>query len=417
MRRALTICSFFFTILLFNASFSTSNVRASLEISKGAIPEHYIVVLDDDIIRSIPDVANEMARTHGLTLGHVYRHALKGFSARIPDQRLKVLKRDPRVKRIDADRIIYAMPKPPGKGKPGNGDNTPPPQKLTTGVNRIDAELNTTSRPVDVDIAIIDTGIDLDHPDLNVVDNVAFVNSKNGGNDDNGHGSHVAGIAAARDNDIGVVGVAPGARLWAVKVLDRRGRGSWSSVIAGIDYITSKANQIKVANMSLGGSGSDTESSFRTAIENSVAAGITYVVSAGNEASDAKNYVPAAYESVITVSAIADSDGEQGALGPDTSYGPDDTFATFSNFGMDVDIACPGVDILSCWKNGGYNTISGTSMSAPHVTGAAALYISNYQGVVSPNDVGLELIYSGEFGGFTGDPDSFQEPLVDAEGL
>ncbi|MFQ5963774.1 MAG: S8 family peptidase [Candidatus Scalinduaceae bacterium] len=413
MKRVQIILGFLINILLLSAPC----ILASVEISKGRIPEHYIVVLNNDTVRTVPDVANDMARTHGLTIGHIYRHAIKGFSARIPDQRLEVLKSDPRVKRIDVDRVVYAMPKPPGKGKPGNGDSTPPPpQELSTGVDRVDAEKNTTPRPVDVDIAIIDTGIDLDHPDLNVVANVSFVNSKNGGDDDNGHGSHVAGIAAAKDNNIGVVGVAPGARLWAVKVLDRRGSGSWSSVIAGIDWVTGKADQIEVANMSLGGSGSDTASSLRMAIDNSVASGITHVVSAGNSARDAKDFVPASYDSVITVSAIADSDGQPGGNGPNTSYGADDTFATFSNFGADVDIAAPGVDIYSCWKKGGYNTISGTSMSAPHVTGAAALYISNNQGIL-PGDVLLTLIITGEYGGFTGDPDTFQEPLLNASEL
>ena len=195
-----------------------------VDASKKVIPEHYIVVLQDIAVKSLPDVANEMAKTHGLTMRHIYRHALKGFSARIPDHKLEILKKDPRVKRVDPDRIVYAMGKPPGKGKPGGGE-TALPQTLPTGINRIDAEENKTNRPVDVDIAVIDTGIDLDHPDLNVVGNVTFVKSKNG-DDDNGHGTHVAGTAAAKDNSIGVVGAAPGARLWAVKVLDRRGSGS-----------------------------------------------------------------------------------------------------------------------------------------------------------------------------------------------
>jgi subtilisin family serine protease len=385
------------------------------DVSKRVIPEHYIVVLQDIAVKSVPDVANEMAKTHGLTMRHIYRHALKGFSARIPDHKLEILKKDKRVKRVDPDRIVYAMGKPPGKGKPGGGETAPQLQTLPTGINRIDAEENKTNRPVDVDIAVIDTGIDLDHPDLNVVGNVTFVKSKNG-DDDNGHGTHVAGTAAAKDNSIGVVGVAPGARLWAVKVLDRRGSGSWSGVIAGIDWVTARAGQIEVANMSLGGSGSDTESAMRMAIENSVLAGVTYVVAAGNEGEDAQDSVPAAYDFVITVSSIADSDGEPGGNGASTTYGADDTFATFSNYGADVDLAAPGVNIYSCWKKGGYNTISGTSMAAPHVTGAAALYISNNPNI-SPNDVSSHLKTTGENNGFTGDPDSYSEPLVNASGL
>ncbi|MCK5159954.1 MAG: protease inhibitor I9 family protein, partial [Candidatus Aureabacteria bacterium] len=119
-------------VVLFN-----SNALGSIDISKGVIPEHYIVVLSDDVGQSsLPDVANEMAKSHGLKIGHVYRHALKGFSAVIPDARLEKLKSDPRVKRIDADRVIYAMPKPPGKGKPPKEDNPPPPQVLPTGIDR-----------------------------------------------------------------------------------------------------------------------------------------------------------------------------------------------------------------------------------------------------------------------------------------
>jgi subtilisin len=412
MKRCLIMC---ITLVTFGLMIRSQAI-ASVEVSQGVIPEHYIVVLKDDVPKTVPDVANEMAQAHGLALGHLYKHALRGFSARIPDKRLEILRKDPRVRRIDADRIIYAMPKKSPKGHPPSEDTPPPPQQLTSGVDRIDADLNNTPRPIDVDIAVIDTGIDLDHPDLNVVADVSFISGKNSGDDDNGHGSHVGCIAAAKDDAYGVVGVAPGARLWAVKVLDRSGRGTWAGVIAGIDYVTAHATEIEVANMSLGGSGSDTESALRIAIENSVAAGVTYVVAAGNSAKDAENFVPAAYDAVMTVSAVADSDGQEGGLGPDTSYGGDDTFASFSNFGADVIISAPGVDIYSCWKKGGYKTISGTSMSSPHVAGAAALFISKLPGV-SPSDVANALVTSGEYGGFSGDPDIYPEPIVDASNL
>ena len=131
----------------------------------------------------------------------------------------------------------------------------------------------------------------------------------------NGHGTHVAGTAAAKDNSIGVVGVAPGARLWAVRVLDAGGGGSWSSIICGIDWVTARADTIEVANMSLGGSGSEgscTDHGLREAICRSTAAGVTYVVSAGNAAADAAGFVPATYDEVISVSAIADFDGQTG---------------------------------------------------------------------------------------------------------
>jgi subtilisin family serine protease len=194
------------------------------------------------------------------------------------------------------------------------------------------------------------------------------------------------------NNGIGVVGVAPEAKLWAVRVLDNSGSGTWSSVICGVDFVTSKApkngGSITVANMSLGGTGASDNNCGNTnndalhkAICRSRDAGVTYVVAASNESADANNSVPAAYDdAVITVSALADSDGQPGGLGVATPYGPDDTFAVFSNYGRIVDLGAPGVNIYSTWKNGAYKTISGTSMASPHVAGAAALYLKAHPG-------------------------------------
>jgi subtilisin family serine protease len=232
----------------------------------------------------------------------------------------------------------------------------------------------------------------LTHPDLNVYRDVTFVPGTTSGNDDNGHGTHVAGIAAAKDNNEGVVGVDPGARLWAVKVLDSTGAGSISDIIAGIDYVTQHANEIGVANLSFGCRCHS--NALDIAIHNSVAAGITFVVAAGNSAADAESFSPASNPDVITVAAIADSDGRCGGLGPATKYGNDDSFATFSNFGSVVDIAAPGVNILSTYKGGLYATFSGTSMAAPHVTGAAALYKSTHIGA-SPFTVKQALMTTG----------------------
>lgn len=175
-------------------------------------------------------------------------------------------------------------------------------QTLPTGADRIDVDLNTTANidgideRVDVDIAILDTGIDIDHPDLGeVVDGVHFWTTTTGPpwnrgtfsddnyDDDNGHGSHVAGIVAAIDNGIGVVGVAPGARLWAVKVFTN-GEGTVADVIAGVDWVTNKADLIEIANMSLTWQGNS--ETARTSIQNSVGAGVVYVAAAGNDSSD-----------------------------------------------------------------------------------------------------------------------------------
>jgi subtilisin family serine protease len=241
----------------------------------------------------------------------------------------------------------------------------------------------------------------------------------------------VAGTIGARINGSGVQGVAPNARLFAVKVLDRFGSGSLSAVISGIDWVTANAaaKGIKVANMSLGFQG--TSASLNTALNNSVARGVTYVVAAGNSGADAQFFSPANHPAVITVSAIADSDGQCGGAGTATAYGADDTFASFSNWGMPVDIAAPGVNILSTYKDGGYATMSGTSMASPHTAGAAALVIASNPAAM-PADVkaallsaatpqtqgcGLDPVTGATRGGFTGDPDGAPEPLLDTRNL
>jgi subtilisin len=240
-----------------------------------------------------------------------------------------------------------------------------------------------------VDVAVIDTGI-ARHPDLSIAGGVNCSTGRSY-DDGNGHGTHVAGTIAAKDDGNGVVGVAPGARLWAVRVLDNQGSGSFSSIICGIDWVTGRAGLIEVANMSLGGGGPESacggSDAMHNAICRSVRAGVTYVVAAGNEATDAKNSVPASYDEVITVSALADFNGQPGGGAAATCRADvDDTLADFSNYGKDVDLTAPGVCINSTWKGGGYNTISGTSMASPHAAGAAALYNAK-NGGASPAQV------------------------------
>jgi subtilisin len=344
----------------------------------GVVPDQYIVVFHDQIGNPHRE-AQDLGRRHGLGVQHVYEHALKGFAARIPAPALAAIARDPRVQFVSEDREVVTFQ-----------------QTLSTGVNRINAE-GKTNTGIGVNVAIIDTGIDLRHPDLAS----AIMGGKNCStgksyNDGNGHGTHVAGVVGARNNDAGVVGVAPGVLLWAVRVLNNSGSGTWSSVICGLDFVDAKSpvkgGPILVANMSLGGSGADDGNcgltngdALHKAICRVVADGVTVVVAAGNSSSDLKGFVPAAYNEVIAVSALGDSDGRPCGTGAATSYGSDDAFASFSNYATlssDKDrlLAAPGVSILSTYKGGGYATLSGTSMAAPHVAGVAALYLGTHPG-------------------------------------
>jgi subtilisin len=262
-------------------------------------------------------------------------------------------------------------------------------------------------------VAVIDTGIQSNHPDLHVVGGVDFTGNRHGSEDGNGHGTHVSGTIAAKQNGVGVVGVAPGAGLYAVKVLDDRGSGQNSWVIAGVNWVAANgpgtAANIRVANMSLGGASSQ---AILDALDGAVAAGVAVCVAAGNSSADCRGTSPANSTNlgVNTVSALCDSDGQPGGLGAATSYGADDTFASFSNNGRNetvapdpagdgVDVIAPGVNIYSTYKGGGYATMSGTSMASPHAAGVAALVVAG-QPTAGPADVKLALLTSPGTGGW-----------------
>ena len=378
------------------------------DVTGEKISNDYIVVMKDDFLSSVHSLAGKV-QSEGATVEHIFDHVLSGFSVNVPnDEVLETIMQNPNVDYIQPDVKVKVFA-----------------QSLPTGIDRIDGDLSATksgdgSGSVNADIAILDTGIDLNHPDLNVYKQVTFVPGTSNANDDDGHGTAVAGVAAAKDNSQGVVGVAPGARLWAIKVLDSNGMGSSSDIIKGIDYATEHANEIDVVNLSFGAVGKN--DALHNAIIRSVEAGVTYAAAAGNEGMDASNVFPASYPEVIAVSAIVDTDGKCGGISPTgTTAGKDDTLASFSNYGPVVDLAAPGVLVKTTTIGDSYMSFSGTSAATAHVTGAVALYKSEHPGA-SPSDILNALKNLGSkqntqcdgngHGYFSEDPDDNAEPLL-----
>lgn len=362
---------------------------ATLTLPAGAFAqstENAIVVLREGT--ADPGVvAAEHARAYGVRTRLVYRSALDGYAATIPAGRLDAIRRDPRVAYITPDRPVTAAA-----------------QGLPAGVDRIDGESSSTragngSGAVNLNVAVLDTGIDLDHPDLTVSGGKDCSGDGRGIDDFDNHGTHVAGTLAMKDNQTGYVGVAAGARLWSVRVLQDVRTGTIATVICGIDWVTQTrtdadpTNDIAVANMSLGTAGSDDRAcgsvngdALHAAICRSTAAGVLYVVAAHNQSTDLASMVPAAYDEVLTVTAMSDYDGRSGGFGRPPSgcgrNGVDDRYADFSNYATlaadrDHTIAAPGDCVISSLANGGYGYMWGTSMASPHVAGAAAVCIAS----------------------------------------
>ncbi len=381
----------------------------------------YIVVLEDQAgsgvallagEESVAAVASEASAAYDGEVGFVYQHALRGFSMAMSASQAAALAREPGVAYVQMDRVhsISAQDEP-------------------TGIRRIFADTNTNididgndDFRVDVDVAVIDTGVDLEHPDLNVVGGVSCLRGtcSTGGDDDHYHGTHVAGTIGAIDNDSYVVGVAPGARIWAVKVLNRRGFGTTAGIVAGIDWVAANADTIEVANMSLGGFGFD--QAEYDAIQGAVDAGVAFAVAAGNDSSDAALYSPASFDNTLTVSSLTDFDGLPGGAGSSNCWtGADDTLADYSNYGTVVGIAAPGTCILSTYpvELGSVGTISGTSMASPHVAGALALLAS----ADNPNDAADvfqlydQVVTAGNLDWTDNSGDGIKERLLDATGF
>ncbi|MGA8047641.1 MAG: S8 family serine peptidase [Dermatophilaceae bacterium] len=335
--------------------------------------ESFVVVLDRGTT-NVPAVAAELARGAGGRVGFVYEHSIQGFSLTASAAAAAALARNPRVAYVEPDMEVSVA---------AQGTPTGISRSFAAGNSAIDIDGQDDSR-VDVDVAVIDTGVDWQHPDLDVVDGIncaagsIFRTTCTGnGDDDHYHGTHVAGTVAAIDNGVGVVGVAPGARIHAVKVLNSQGSGYTSWIIAGIDWVAARSDIIEVANMSLGGSGYS-QAQF-DAIQRAVNKGVAFAVAAGNSDADANGFSPGGFSNVLSVSALADFNGLPGGGAASTCRADvDDTLANFSNWGSAVDIAAPGVCIRSTYpmERGEYGTISGTSMASPHVAGALALLAS-----------------------------------------
>jgi aqualysin 1 len=323
------------------------------------IPDRYIAIFEEGV-RDPATVANEHARENALQLRFVYTNAIEGYAAVFPNDRaLQRVQNDPRVAYVEQDQVVRAVA-----------------QTLPWGIDRIDADISSTKAGdgsgavSNVNAYIIDSGIYRTHTDLDVVKHINFVgDGKN--YDCSGHGTHVAGTVAVKDNTSDVVGVAPGAPLTGVKVLGCSGSGSWSGVIKGVDWVTANAVKPAVANMSLGGGASQ---AVDDAVRNSAKSGVFYSIAAGNQGTDACTRSPARAgrtknadgtwnknNGIMTVAATNKSNGE----------------TSFSNYGPCVDIWAPGYSILSTKNGGGTTTNSGTSMAAPHVGGGGALYLSS----------------------------------------
>ena len=387
---------------------------------------------------------DRLARAGGFHVTSRFGWALQGFGARLTASQVTALRHDPTVAGVVPDLPVNVA-----------ADSWPP------GVRRVHASgSETPAKPdVDMDVAVIDTGIGPvggptgDAAELNIqVGKDCRTNPSGDTSDGHGHGTHVSGTIGARDNGVGVVGVAPGVRLWPVRVFDSSGRGTTGSVICGIDWVAQwmgdHGGRPMVANMSLRGyddyQGSracdanalDPRDPEHQAICAATRLGAVFVVAAGNEHDDTDNYVPARYDEVITVAAISDFDGLPGSFSvqsavsgctPPTGTEKDDSFAHYSNFGTAVDIVAPGTCIKSLAPGTGATVrtavMSGTSMATPHVTGAVALYLAAHPDA-DPDRVRRQVIASGSLDWASGsDPDRVAHPgrpllrLVDAAAL
>lgn len=411
------------------AAVTTTGVVTSSAQAASATPTISEIVV-------LVDGASIQAVTSALSIAptDTYQNAFTGFAAALTSAQVVALDADPRVVSVNRNRVFHTGL----VGRTHSGNDVPQivsrEAKRVGLLNSPTAHVDGNGRPVDATIAILDSGIDPHHPDLNVVGGYNCTSThRQRWADDQGHGTIVAGVAAARNNKIDIVGIAPGARLWAVKVLDANLEGTDASVLCGIDWVAAHSGLIDVANMSFGGQpdgslpgqrfddttcGRSDGDTFHAAICRVVARGVVLVAAAGNSSIDAAQAIPAAYPEVITVSGMVDSDGKPGGFGPpDPCEGlADDIFAPFSNYGSPIDVAAPAVCVSSTYPEPAAIAVdSGTSYAAPFVTGAAALLRARY-GHLSPHRIENILKTTAAPGPLPGDPDTSPEGVLNVAG-
>jgi subtilisin family serine protease len=354
--------------------------------AKAASRSSYIVLYKRSLA-SVTRETNSLERAEGFRSERRYAHAVKGFAARLSAGQVDALQDDPQVASVTPDSEVRAF----GTVALAAGEQVP------SGVARIEAATAATTQAASgAAVAVIDTGVDLNNPDMNAVTGTNCITPGASAQDDNGHGTHVAGTIAAANQGSGVVGVAPGTKIIAVKVLGAAGTGTLSGLICGIDWVAANAQAqgIKVANMSVGSAARAPTTCGTTvdpqylAVCRAVGAGVTVVAAAGNSGiafDGTRITAPAVYPEVLTVTAVSDSDGAAGAAGAAPACRlseVDDSAALFSNFaatsaGAAHTIAAPGTCITSDALGGGTRVLSGTSMAAPHVAGSVALCLGD----------------------------------------